>query len=125
MKTGLIIPKAIEFAVKAANDHDAIGFLSHFAKTAVITDEGHEYHGLAAIEKWSDEKLFGDNVTFDITDIRISGDTRIVTAKVDGDFDKTGLPDPFVMALHFVMSGSKINRLAFRLPEVRDQGTVK
>ena len=117
MKTDLQIPGPIKSAVKAANDHDATGFLSNFAETAVLTDEGQEYHGIAAIEKWSDEKLFGGNVTFDITDITSSGDTSVVTAKVDGDFDKTGLPDPFVMALHFVISGAKIKRLAFRLPE--------
>ena len=117
MKTDLLIPEPIEAAVKAANDHDTTGFLSNFAETAILADEGREYHGIAAIEKWSDEKLFGDNVTFDITDIKISCDTSVVTAKVDGDFDKTGLPDPFVMELHFVTSGSKIERLAFRLPE--------
>lgn len=117
MKTDLLIPNPIESAVKAANDHDTTGFLSNFAETAILADEGQEYHGITAIKKWSDEKLIGDNVTFDITDITISGDASVVTAKVDGDFDKTGLPDPFMMALHFVISGSKIKRLAFRLPE--------
>jgi hypothetical protein len=117
MKTDLFIPESIEAAVKAANDHDTIGFLSNFAETAMLADEGQEYHGIAAIEKWSDEKLIGDNVTFDITDIINNGDTSVVTAKVDGDFDKTGLPDPFVMELHFVTSGSKIERLEFHLPE--------
>jgi hypothetical protein len=117
MKTDLFIPEPIESAVKAANDHDATGFLSNFAESAVLTDEGQEYHGIVAIKKWSDEKLIGANVTFDITDITNSGNSSVVTAEVDGDFDKTGLPDPFVMALHFVTSGSKIERLAFRLPE--------
>jgi hypothetical protein len=116
MKTDLFIPEPIEAALKAANDHDTTGFLSSFAETAILADEGQEYHGIAAIEKWSEEKLIGDHVTFDITDITTSGDTSIVTAKVDGNFDKTGLSNPFVMALHFVISGSKIKRLAFRLP---------
>ena len=117
MKTDLFVPEPIESAVKAANDHDTTGFLSNFAETAILADERQEYRGIAAIEKWSEEKLIGDNVTFDITDITISGDACVVTAKIDGDFDKTGLPDPFVMALHFVILGSKIKRLAFRLPE--------
>jgi hypothetical protein len=117
MKADLFIPEPIEAAVKAVNDHDTTGFLSNFVDTAILADEGQEYQGIAAIEKWSEEKLIGDNVTFDITDITISGDTSVVIAKVDGDFDKTGLPDPFVLALHFVVSGSKIKRLAFRLPE--------
>ena len=117
MKNNLFIHEPIKSAIEAANNHDSILFLSNFAETAVITDEGHEYQGSAAIKKWSDEKLFGANVTFNIIDIRRSGDTSVVTAEVDGDFDKTGLPNPFVMALHFVTSGSRIIRLAFRLHE--------
>lgn len=117
MKTDLLIPEPINSAINAANDHDSNRFLSNFAEAAVLTDEGQEYRGIAAIKRWSDEKLIGANVTFAITDITISGDSSVVIAEVDGDFDKTGLPDPFVMTLYFVISGSKIERLAFRLPE--------
>ena len=117
MNNNLLIPKPIKSAIKAANDHDTNSFLSNFVETAVLTDEGQEYHGIEAIGKWSDEKLIGANVTFVITDIKSSGDKTVVTAEVDGDFDKTGLPDPFVMALHFVTVGSKIKHLSFRLPE--------
>ena len=117
MKNNVLIHQLIKSAIEAANNHDSILFLSNFAETAVLTDEGHEYHGIEAIRKWSDEKLFGANVTFDITGIKSSGDKGVVTAKVDGNFDKTGLPDPFIMALDFVTSGSKIDRLSFRLPD--------
>jgi|SRR5687768_15981298 len=117
MKTELLVPEPIKSALKAANDHDTNGFLSNFSETAVLTDEGQEYHGISAIKKWSDEKLIGANVTFDITDITVGGEVILVTAEVDGDFDKTGLPDPFVMVLHFVTSSSKIKRLAFLLPD--------
>ena len=117
MKTDLLIPEPIKSAIKAANDHDSTRFLSNFAETSVLTDEGQEYHGIAAIKKWSDEKLFGANITFKIIGITNSGNNSVVMAQVDGDFDKTGLPEPFVMALHFVTFGSKIKRLAFRLPE--------
>lgn len=117
MNNNLLISKPIGSAVKAANDHDTNSFLSNFLETAMLTDEGQEYHGIEAIRKWSDEKLIGANVTFVINDIKSSGDKTVVTAEVDGDFDKTGLPDPFVMVLHFVTFGSKIERLSFRLPE--------
>ena len=117
MKNNLFIHEPIKSAIEAANNHDSIRFLSNFAETAVVSDEGQEYQGGAAIKKWSDEKLFGANVTFNILDVRRSDDTSVVTAEVDGNFDKTGLPNPFVMALHFATSGSKIIRLAFRLHE--------
>ena len=117
MNNNWLIPEPIKSAIKAANDHDSNSFLYNFVETAVLTDEGQEHHGIEAIRKWSDEKLIGASVTFVITDIKSNGDKTVVTAEVDGDFDKTGLPDPFVMALHFVISGSKIVRLAFHLPE--------
>jgi len=117
MNNNLLIPEPIKSAVKAANEHDTNSFLSNFVETAVLTDEDQEYHGIEAIRKWSDEKLIGANVTFVITDIKSSGDKTVVTAEVDGGFDKTGLPDPFVMSLHFVTFGSKIKHLSFHLPE--------
>ena len=117
MNDNLLIPEPIKSAIKAANDHDTNCFLSNFSETAVLTDEGQEYLGIEAIRKWSDEKLIGAKVTFVITDIRSIGDKTVVTAEVDGDFDKTGLPDPFVMDLQFVTFGSKIKHLSFRLPE--------
>ena len=117
MNNNLVIPEPIKSAVKAANDHNSNSFLSNFMETAVVTDEGREYHGIEAIRKWTGEKLIGANVTFVITDTKSSGDKTVVTAEVDGNFDKTGLPDPFVLALHFVTFGSKIERLSFRLPE--------
>ena len=117
MNNNVLIPPCIESAIKAANDHDSARFLSNFGEAAVLTDEGQEYLGIEAIKKWSDEKLIGANVTFKITDVTNSADVSIVTAEVDGDFDKTGLPDPFLMAMHFVTAGSKIERLTFRLPE--------
>ena len=118
MRPELFIPEPIKSAIKAANDHDTASFLSNFAGTAILTDEGQDYRGIEAIEKWSGEKLIGANVTFKIIDIRISGHSSVVTAEVDGDFDKTGLPNPFVMALHFATSGSAIEHLEFRLPSV-------
>lgn len=117
MNNNLLIPEPIKSSIKAANDHDTNSFLWNFLATAVLSDEGQEYRGIEAIRKWSDEKLIGANVTFVITDIKSSGDKSVVTAVVDGDFDKTGLPNPFVMALHFVTVGSKIKHLSFHLPE--------
>ena len=35
----------------------------------------------------------------------------IVTAKVDGDFDKTGLPYPFLLDFHFTVVNEKITKL--------------
>jgi len=41
----------------------------------------------------------------------------IVTVKIDGTFDRTGLPDPLVMDLCFTIAGGKIAALTCRLTE--------
>jgi hypothetical protein len=50
----------------------------------------------------------------------------IVTANVDGDYDKTGLPGPLVLTFYFVLRAEQVarlvilnNRTADSLPEVR------
>jgi len=44
-----------------------------------------------------------------------SGGKTIATVKVDGNFDKTGLPDPFLMAFHFTTDTRRIAALNIRL----------
>ena len=89
MRPELFIPEPIKSAIEAANAHNTSSFLSNFADTALLSDEGREYRGIEAIKKWSDEKLIGANVTFEIIDIRTSSHDNVVTAEIDGDFDKT------------------------------------
>ena len=35
----------------------------------------------------------------------------IVTAKLDGDYDKTGLPDPLLLTFYFTLGEDKITKL--------------
>lgn len=37
--------------------------------------------------------------------------STIVTAKVDGDFDKTGLPDPLLLDFHFTVANTNKKRV--------------
>jgi SnoaL-like domain len=111
------IPKPIAAFIEAINHHNTDAFLALLTHTAVISDEGHDYRGIAEIKKWSDEKLIGAKVTLQPTKtIERSGKT-IITAKVDGNFDKTGLPDPFQMDFHFTIDSNKVAALNIRFPE--------
>lgn len=112
------IPKPIAAFIRATNNHNTDSFLAVLSDTAVISDEGQDYRGIAAIKKWSDEKLIGAKVTLEpIKTVERSGKT-IITAKVDGNFDKTGLPDPFHMDFHFTIDSNKVAALSIRLPEI-------
>lgn len=110
------IPKPIATFIEATNKHSSDEFLAVIADKAVINDEGHDYRGIAEIKKWSDEKLIGAKVTLEpIKTIERNGNT-IVTAKVDGNFDKTGLPNPFVLDFYFTIDSNKVVGLSIRLP---------
>lgn len=115
MNNELHVKKPISDFVRAINERSSDDFLAVFTENAVITDEGHEYHGIAAIKEWNAEKNFGANITLNPIEITERNGKTILTAEVDGDFDKTGLPDPFSMDLYFTVDESLITALSYHL----------
>ena len=115
MSKELQIPQAIAAFIEATNRHNNDELLSTLTDSSVITDEGQEYRGIATIKIWSAEKYVGAKVTLEVVDAVHSGDKTIVTVKVDGNFDKTGLPDPFLMDFHFTTDTDRIAALNIRL----------
>jgi hypothetical protein len=111
----LQLPAPIRAFIEATNAHDANRLFAVLTDSAVITDEGHEYRGTAAIKNWSDAKYIGARVRLEAVNVINRDCKTIVTAALDGNFDKTGLPDPFYMDLHFVVDGEKVAALSFRL----------
>jgi hypothetical protein len=116
MSKELQMPQSIAVFIKATNAHKSDEFLATLTEGAVITDEGQEYRGIAAIKKWSDEKYIGARVTLDAVDLMNGDGKTIVTLRVDGNFDKTGLPDPLLLDFHFTLDTNKISALDIRLP---------
>jgi hypothetical protein len=113
------IPKPIATFIEATNKHNSKEFLAVISETAIINDEGHDYRGIAEIKKWSDEKVFGAEITLEPIKIIERSDKTIVRTKIDGNFDKTGLPDPFVMDFYFTTESNKVSRLSIHLPNRR------
>lgn len=109
------LPQSIEAFIRATNKHDTGEFLTALTDDAVISDERQNYRGIKAIKNWSDEKYIGAKVTLEpVGAVNRNGKT-VVTFKVDGSFDKTGLPDPFLMDYHFTADDTKIAALNIRL----------
>jgi len=115
MSKELEMPPAIAAFIEATNAHNTNEFLATLTDSAVITDEGQEYRGIAAIKAWSDERYIGVNVALEAVEVVNRGGQTIVTVKVDGNFDKTGLADPFLMDFHFTPDTRKIAELNIRL----------
>ena len=105
--------------IKAFNDHDTNILLGFLSDEAVIHDEGHEYRGIPEIRKWYDEKAVVPGVTLEpVRAVEMNGIT-IVTAKVDGNFDKTGLPNPLEMDFNFTIDATRVSGLSIHFPETR------
>ena len=120
-------PEALaEAYIQSTNAHDAAAFGALFADHAIVDDSGREFRGLDAIKAWSDREIFAARVTLDVIDASERDGETVITTKVDGNFDRTGLPDPVIINHHLKVDGDKIIGLTCRLAGERpatDLGT--
>ena len=75
--------------------------MATFADDALVNDQLRDYWGNAAIRLWAERDIIGEGLTIAVTKVVRHYDNFIVTANVDGNFDKRGLPDPLVLAFYF------------------------
>ncbi len=115
MKKEIKLPRPIETYIRAINARDADAFQSGFAHDAVVKDVGREIRGIAAIKEWADHEIFAVNVTLEVIEVAEHDGQTIATVKIDGTFDRTGLPDPLLMDHCFTIAGGKIAALTCRL----------
>jgi len=109
------LPPLAEAYIRATNTHDATAFRALFAENAIVDDGGRQFRGADAIKDWSDREIFAANVTLDVNDVAERDGETVVTTKVDGNFDRTGLPDPVIINHHVKVDGDKIVGLTCRL----------
>ncbi len=109
------LPQPVEAHFHATNTYDPATFLTIFAEDAVVFDAGKEYHGKAAIKEWSDRDYFGVRLRLEVTNAVQDANEIVVTAKADGNYDKTGLPDPLYLDFRFMVEEGKITRLRIDL----------
>lgn len=109
------LPTPVAAYIQATNDHDSAAFLASFTEDALVNDIQRECWGKAAIEKWAEREIFGAEVTMEVVSALDHYGDLIVTAKLDGNYDKTGLPDPLLMTFYFTLRGDKITKLIILL----------
>jgi hypothetical protein len=103
--------------IQTVNSHDAAAYQALFAEDAVVDDAGREFVGLAAIKHWSASDIFDAQVTLEVLDEAEQDGEAVITTKVDGNFDRTGLPDPVIIVHRLSIKSDKITRLTCRLAE--------
>lgn len=110
-----LLPQVIQDFIAAANKPDPDAYVDCFSEDALVLDEGKEWAGKAAIRKWSAEHHFSAKITLEPKQGEQHEEETMVVFKVDGDFDKTGLPDHLYLDFYFQIRNHKIKQLAIRL----------
>lgn len=105
------LPVSVKEFFQFANAQNLHGFTALFAEDACVLDEKKERKGIEAIKEWSENSIFSLNVTFKVKHYTVQGDKIIVTAEVDGDFNKTGLPSDLCIDHCFNLKSGKIAEL--------------
>ena len=106
-----VLPALVAAYVEATNSFDLERLLAIFADDALVNDQLRDYWGKLAIREWAERDIIGERLTMDVTEVIEHYGNVIVTANVDGKYDKRGMPDPLVLAFYFTPHGNRIVQL--------------
>jgi uncharacterized protein (TIGR03067 family) len=107
---------ATEF-VRTINGNDPNGFIAMFCDDAIVDDAGRIVRGRDPIRQWAAHDIFAASVALDALNVSEYASGVTVTAKVDGTFDRKGLPDPLIMTFDIAFRRGKIAKLTCRLAD--------
>ena len=105
------LPPVVAAYVRATNLGDLDALLATFVDDALVNDQLRDYWGKEAITAWAARDIIGERLTLTVVNTLQHYGNSIVTAHVDGLFDKRGLPDPLVLAFYFSSYENKIVQL--------------
>jgi ketosteroid isomerase-like protein len=111
MLTHSDLPKPVAAYIEATNNHDGAALAASFTEDAFVNDMHREFWGRPAIKAWADKEIIGAKVTMEPVRIATHHGQVHVTAKIDGEYDKTGLPDPLILTFYFALSEGRIAQL--------------
>lgn len=107
----LELPTPIAAYIQAVNNHDLEALLNCFADDALVNPRTREFWGRDAIRRWAEKEIINERVTMTVTSAVHNHGNYAVRAEFRGDFDKTGLPDPFALTSYFSLDAEKIVQL--------------
>jgi hypothetical protein len=113
----IVLSPLAEAYVHATNGNDAAAFLALFAQDAEVDDGGRRFNGRVEIKEWSDREIFGAAVRLEVLGESIQENDAVLRTKVDGNFDRTGLPDPVIITHRLTIQNDKIIKLTCRLAD--------
>jgi hypothetical protein len=107
----IVLHPSVASFVEAMNSFNLERLLAAFAEDALVNDQLRDYCGKAAIREWAERDIIGERLTMTVTNVAKRYGNFLVTANIDGNFDKRGLPDPLVLTFYFTICNDLIVQL--------------
>ena len=105
------LPPLVAAYVEATNSFNLERLMATFAEDALVNDQFRDYWGKPTIREWAKRDIIGERLTMNVTKVINHYGNFIVTANVDGNYDKRGLPDPLVLAFYLTPQSELIVQL--------------
>ena len=106
------VPQPIRDYFAAMNSFNSEEMTAAFTEDGLVNDIQREFWGPDAIKRWADKESVGDHVvTKDFTEAKEHHGSWFISTAVDGEYDKTGLPDPLILTYYFTLDGDQISSL--------------
>jgi hypothetical protein len=106
------MPAPVRKYFVAMNNLDSAGMVAAFPANGMVNDIQREFWGPESIKRWADRESIGNKViTTRFVDAKEHYGDYIVSAEVDGEYDKTGLPNPLVLTFYFSLVDDQISKL--------------
>jgi len=105
------VPVAVAEYIDASNAFDGERLIATFADDALVNDARREFWGVREIKRWADREVIGDRVTMDVTEVVQHRGEFIVRGLMDGDFDRSNLPDELILTHYFTVTDGRITTL--------------
>ena len=88
----------------AINAFDTDAIMDAFADDALVNDNRREFWGASDIRRWVEREIVGDKVTVEVADAVEHDGLTIVQGSYDGEYDKTGLPEPLILTHYLTVA---------------------
>jgi hypothetical protein len=102
------MPAIVAEHIAAVNDFDTDRIVATFAPDAYVNDNRREIWGAESIRAFMAKEFIGDHVTMEVLEVVDHYGDILVRARYDGTYDKTNLPDDFVMTSYFSIREGRI-----------------
>src|SRR5215469_7147961 len=106
------VPRPIRDYFTAMNAFDSDGMIAPFTDDGLVNDIQREFWGPDAIKRWADKESVGDHVVAkDFTEAKEHHRSWFISTAVNGEYDKTGLPERLILTYYFTLDGEQISSL--------------